>query len=42
MKQREPGRREPIRPETIDWVPIVTIEKLATALAWIGRSAIRR
>jgi hypothetical protein len=41
MKALRPGRETPIRPETIHPVPIVTIEKLATELYWIGRAAIR-
>jgi hypothetical protein len=31
----------PILPEYIHPVPLVTVEKLADALYWIGRSAIR-
>jgi hypothetical protein len=31
----------PILPETIHPVPMVTIQKLADALYWIGRTAIR-
>jgi len=35
------GRTPPILPATIHDVPRRTVEKLATALYWIGRTAIR-
>ena len=35
------GRAEPIAPAYVHPIPIVTIQKLATALYWIGRTAIR-
>jgi hypothetical protein len=41
MKALDPDRETPIRPATIHPVPIVTIEKLATTIYWIGRTAIR-
>ena len=40
-RQLRPDRETPIRPAKIHTAPIVTIEKLATALYWIGRAAIR-
>lgn len=37
-----PNRKMPILPATIHAVPNVTIEKLANALYYIGRSAVRQ
>ena len=41
MTQLRKGRQMPIRPATIHGAPIVTIEKLATAIYSMGRAAVR-